>query len=128
MGALGGTLMRLLGRKYASKPAGEEAQEESGSLFLPGKDVAALFAGYLLSQVLMWVAHNKSLEQLPLLHVTVLNLVANTLASGVLGLLCFQEALTLKWLAGCTLVVLGTWVIVQSQEHSLEKKEKEKEG
>ncbi len=79
---------------------------------------ASLVAGYVASQVVMWTAHNKSLSRLPLLQATVLNLAANTLCSGALGLALFEESqvLTARWLLGCGLVLAGAWLIGSSFE------------
>jgi drug/metabolite transporter (DMT)-like permease len=80
---------------------------------------------YVVSQVVMWSAHNKALRQLPLLQVTVANLAANTVCSGVLGQALFQERVSVRWASGAFLIVTGTWLILRSQEPSQNQKRRE---
>jgi len=76
----------------------------------------------------MFSAHNRALIHLPLLQATVVNLAANTLCSGALGLALFEEShvLTARWLLGCALVVAGAWLIGRSFEQGQQKEREEK--
>mmetsp|Transcript_13466 Transcript_13466/g.37817 ORF Transcript_13466/g.37817 Transcript_13466/m.37817 type:complete len:131 (+) Transcript_13466:405-797(+) len=112
LGAAGGALMRFIGGR-----AHDDASDASlGTRLVSGHLVQlSLIGGYVLSQCLMFTFHNRGLRALPLLHVTVLNLAANAVASTVLGLALFGEAVAAKTVLGLCLLVTGSSLIVRGE-------------
>ena len=91
LGAIGGALLRLAGGDVHG--------------------VACLIAGYVFSQVLMFKAFNRALRSLSLLEANVSVLAANTVTSGLLGSVLFNEAITVRWVCGSGLVLIGSWMV-----------------
>ena len=134
LGAVGGALVRLAGNymgdlrddRTGIKGQGQGQGETSYARLRAGA-VCTFVLAYLFSQVIMWSAHNKALRQLPLLQVTVSNLAANTICSGILGQVLFQEEVSALWACGAGFIVAGTWLILRSQEPSQKREEKQKQ-
>ncbi|WOH00664.1 hypothetical protein DCAR_0520037 [Daucus carota subsp. sativus] len=69
--------------------------------------------------VLMWGCYVNSLKALSSLQATVTNFAINFLTSGLAGFFLFEEALSFKWFAGASLIVVGVLLLSKS---SIEKK------
>ena len=96
LGAIGGALLRLAG-----------GDDLGGGVH----GVACLIAGYVFSQFLMFKAFNRALRVLSLLEANVSVLAANTVTSGLLGSVLFNEAITVRWVCGSGLVLIGSWMV-----------------
>ena len=52
---------------------------------------------------------------------SLLNTASNLMATAVVSLLVFEEALTLQWLCGSVLVCLGVTLVLQEEENQSDK-------
>uniref|UniRef100_A0A2P2K817 EamA domain-containing protein n=1 Tax=Rhizophora mucronata TaxID=61149 RepID=A0A2P2K817_RHIMU len=89
--------------------------------------IAAKFFSYplvryglvVLFNVTMWGCYVQSLKALSSLQATVTNFATNFLSSGLAGFFLFQEMMSVQWLAGALLIVIGVIILSKS---SIERK------
>ena len=84
----------------------------------------------VLANVAMWVFFSRAMMLSPnTIEVTSVNSVANFLFSTLIGVIIFNEALTISWIAGILLMVMGLLIIHWSKsKDSVGCQHKNKEG
>ncbi|XP_010919157.3 uncharacterized protein [Elaeis guineensis] len=64
--------------------------------------------------VTMWGCFVNSLKALSSLQATVTNFATNFVSSGLAGYFLFEEPLPSRWFAGAVLIILGVFILSQS--------------
>ncbi|KAI8898104.1 hypothetical protein BC833DRAFT_526259 [Globomyces pollinis-pini] len=110
--------------KLASNPITVERYLES----LVTKEITRILmvACVVICNAIMWGTFTLALNKSPRsIQVTILNTCSNMITTGVSGWILFQEVITVKWVVGVSMIVVGSLVLSTRDEVSVDVKKQE---
>jgi len=73
----------------------------------------------VISNILMLQTFNKALQiSSTTIQVSILNTASNFIFTALIGFLAFGERLSLIWWSGTSMILLGTYIISSSEQHT----------
>merc|ERR1719510_56942 len=73
----------------------------------------------VISNILMLQTFNKALQiSSTTIQVSIINTASNFIFTALIGFLAFGERLSLIWWSGTSLILIGTYVISSSEQHT----------